>query len=162
MDIVVSDTNIFIDLLAVGLAEDFFKLPLNIHTVDYVLHELREDQRNALLKYELTVKRYSDIEQGEFLDFYSRCHSKVSFTDCAVWFYAKTNDYRLLTGDRVLRSTAITDGVAVSGILFIFDELVRHQILAESSAADKLRRLLESNHRLPKREIDERIAKWTN
>jgi hypothetical protein len=89
MDIVVSDTNIFIDLLSVDLIEDFFRLPLNIHTVDYVLHELKEEQRTVLLKCNLTVKGYSDMEHEEIFDFHSRCGGNVSFTDCSVWFYAK-------------------------------------------------------------------------
>lgn len=36
-DIVVSDTNIFIDLMSVGLLDLVCNLPLQIHTVDYVV-----------------------------------------------------------------------------------------------------------------------------
>jgi rRNA-processing protein FCF1 len=162
MDVVVSDTNIFIDLLSVDLIEDFFRLPVNIHTIDYVLHELKEEQRNVLSKYNLTVKEYSDADHRKILDFRSGCKGNVSFTDCAVCFYAKTNNYRLLTGDKALRNAAIIDGVTVCGILFIFDELVKHGILTQSFAADKLAQLIRINNRLPKKEIVERIAKWSD
>ncbi len=48
--IVVNDTNVFIDLHAVGLLEEFFHLPWEVHTTDFVLLELkREDQRDAVL-----------------------------------------------------------------------------------------------------------------
>lgn len=40
--IVVNDTNIFIDLIAVDLLDKFFSLPIEIHTTDFVVHELTE------------------------------------------------------------------------------------------------------------------------
>jgi len=35
--LVVSDTNIFIDLIGMGLLGDFFLLPFDISTVDFVI-----------------------------------------------------------------------------------------------------------------------------
>ena len=40
--IVVNDTNIFIDLISVDLLDEFFSLPIDIHTTDFVVHELTE------------------------------------------------------------------------------------------------------------------------
>ena len=37
--LVVSDTNIFIDLIHMGLLGDFFLLPFDITTVDFVIRE---------------------------------------------------------------------------------------------------------------------------
>lgn len=39
--IVVNDTNVFIDLLEVGLLDKFFLLSWEIHTTDFVMLELR-------------------------------------------------------------------------------------------------------------------------
>lgn len=36
MEIVISDTNIFIDLWNIGLLERFCELPLSIHTTDFI------------------------------------------------------------------------------------------------------------------------------
>jgi predicted nucleic acid-binding protein len=74
----------------------------------------------------------------------------------------RKNKYRLLTGDKALRNAAIIDGVTVSGILFIIDELVRNRILSKSLAVDKLLQLIKVNTRLPKKEILERIARWSD
>ena len=41
MEIVISDTNIFIDLWNIGLLERFCELPLSIHTTDFILGELK-------------------------------------------------------------------------------------------------------------------------
>ena len=40
MEIVVNDTNIFIDLHSIGLLESFFALPIKVHTVDFVINEI--------------------------------------------------------------------------------------------------------------------------
>lgn len=39
--IVVSDTNIFIDLISVNLLDGFFSLPWEIHTTDLIVKELK-------------------------------------------------------------------------------------------------------------------------
>ena len=39
--VVVSDTNIFIDLYKVGLLDEFFSLTINVHTTDLIVHELK-------------------------------------------------------------------------------------------------------------------------
>lgn len=38
--LVVSDTNIFIDLWKIDLLDAFFQLPVEIHTTDFVINEL--------------------------------------------------------------------------------------------------------------------------
>lgn len=52
MEIIVNDTNIFIDLYSCNLLDDFFMLPYNIHTTDFVMNELKEDeQRKVVTKF---------------------------------------------------------------------------------------------------------------
>lgn len=53
----------------------------------------------------------------------------ASFTDCSVWYYAKKTNSRLLTGDGKLRKVAEKDNVKVSGILYIFDNLIEYKIM---------------------------------
>lgn len=45
MEIVVNDTNIFIDFYSIGLLEEFFELPITVHTVDFVINELKEPEQ---------------------------------------------------------------------------------------------------------------------
>lgn len=55
MDIVVSDTNIFIDLYLIGLLNEFFALPFHIHTVDFVINEITEEKQKRTITKFLTA-----------------------------------------------------------------------------------------------------------
>ena len=48
----------------------------------------------------------------------------------------------------------------MSGILFVFDELVNHNIISPKDAAAHLDALYESNGRLPKEEVERRLEQW--
>lgn len=80
--------------------------------------------------------------------------------DCSVWYYAKKNQGRLLTGDSKLRTAATKDKVAVSGILYIFDNLIEYGLLSPANAAMHLQALMKINLRLPRKECLERISRW--
>ena len=67
---------------------------------------------------------------------------------------------RLLTGDKTLRKRAEGEGINVSGILFVFDELVNHNIISPKDAAAHLEALYESNVRLPNEEVVKRLEQW--
>lgn len=160
-----NDTNIFIDLFSVGLLEDVFRLPLRFHTVDYVIEELTiPEQKKAIISLvdsgDLLVKEFDEDEFADVIDMYSTRRSNVSVVDCSVWYYAKKNDYRLLTGDGKLRSSATADGVIVSGVLYLTDMLVDCGIVQPKEMAGKLKKLCSINKRLPKKLIDERISNY--
>ena len=67
--IVVNDTNVFIDLLDVGLLDEFFCLPWEIHTTDFVMLELlREGQKETVEVYETKGDLHvAKFEYDEFL-----------------------------------------------------------------------------------------------
>lgn len=162
--VVVNDTNIFIDLLSIELLDDFFNLPISIHTNDFIINELIvSDQREKVLYYapeRLYIKKYTPIEIAEIVTFRSSCENNVSFEDCSVWLYAKLNSYRLLTGDGKLRKSASASATIVSGILFVFDMLIECKIISHTKGVEKLIELTKVNKRLPSEEIKKRLAKW--
>lgn len=167
MDVVVNDTNIFIDLLSVELLEETFKLPIDFHTVDYVVSEIVDSyQKKCIMSLVdrglLTVKEFNEIESYEIINMYEKRSNNVSVTDCSVWYYAKQNNYRLLTGDGKLRYSAINDGVMVSGILFITDMLVDYGIVDPITMTSELNELSCVNKRLPKKLIEEYVSKYMN
>ena len=67
-----------------------------------------------------------------------------------------------MTGDGNLRKSAEADNIKVSGILYIFDNLVEYGILDKKKAADLLEQLTKINMRLPKTECEKRISNWRN
>lgn len=165
MDIVVNDTNIFLDLMSVGLLDASFRLPVKFHTVDSVIYEIIGKEQKAkvaalIRSGDLYVKEFDESEFREIIELYENRNNNVSVADCSVWYYAKKNDYRLITGDGKLRSSATADGVIVSGVLYITDMLVDHGIVDKEDMAVKLKELYKVNKRLPQRLIEERISKY--
>lgn len=163
--IVVNDTNIFIDLYKLDLLKELFSLPFEIHTVDFVMEELLDEhQREAVESYhakgQLTVHVFTPNEVNDIALLQSMARGNLSFTDCATWYYAKANNYTLVTGDGQLRRKALASSVPVKGMLFLFDKFVEENILTPRQAALKLGELLKINTRLPLGEVSSRISKW--
>lgn len=165
MKILVNDTNIFIDLHSVGLLEEMCQLPYEIHTVDFVVAEIADaDQRRIfdelVARGGIFVDGFTADEVIEIVEEHSSVSGNLSIPDCAVCYFARKHNVPMLTGDRRLRRYAEEQSIEVHGILFIFDELVRLDIISTSMAADRLEELFAINARLPKAEIRDRINRW--
>lgn len=164
--LVVSDTNIFIDLVKLGILADFFFLPWEIHTTDYVMDELTDSaQYDAVINFydrgRLSVGSFSAEEVVAIHEQSNQPGCHLSPTDLSVIQYSrKTKGCSILTGDKHLRETAQKEGLEVHGILFVFDALVEHGMLPNLLAATLLEQLYSFNKHLPVAEIEERINKW--
>lgn len=166
MEIVVNDTNLFFDLLVVDLMDCFFRLPLEVHTTDFVLSEITEPEQLEIIEEfvedgRLTVYVSEFDEYSAIAELNQRVRG-LSMPDCSVWYYSKVNGYILLTGDKLLRNSALKDNVAVRGILFVLDLMVETGIISPSEAAVKLQQLLDSGSRLPVSECKWRLEKWSS
>jgi len=165
MIIAVNDTNILIDLINVGLIDDFLKLNFEFITTNLIVDEFKIDaqasiidkyiQQNKLQAYNLTFDELTEVQNIK-----ETSSKKLSFEDCSVWYLAKKKQAILLTGDNLLRKNAEKDGITVSGILFILDQLVENNILNKQTAHTKLKALQQINNRLPKNEINKRLNLW--
>lgn len=87
MDIVVNDTNIFLDLISIGLLDASFELPIKFHTVDYIIEEIINEEQKAevaaLIKEgKLYVKEFDENEFSEIIDLYESRKNNVSVADC--------------------------------------------------------------------------------
>ena len=165
--IVISDTNILLDLLSQNILEDFFSLPCEICTTDLVIDEIvQPDQQKIIDSFvkskKLEVVQFSSSEFSNITNLFVMNPNNASLTDCSVWYYAKQTNGRLLTGDSKIRKSAEKDNVKVSGILYIFDNLIEYGILSEKEAADLLENLMKINMRLPKDECEKHILTWRN
>ena len=104
--IVVSDTNVFIDLYSIGLLKAFFSLPWEVHTTDLVMFELkRQWQNEEVSQYEtkglLYIPSLSEKEMQVIVNMMinSSRDTNVSLADCSVWYYARENNYIVLITD---------------------------------------------------------------
>jgi len=143
-EIVVNDTNIFIDLCKLRLLDGLFALPFEIHTVDFVIGELVEEQRKAVVSFlekgKLTIRAFLPNEVATIVRLKSTAGGNLSVTDCAAWYYAKENNYVLVTGDRALRRKAIASDVTVKGILYLFDKFVEENVLTADNGGGQVGR----------------------
>ena len=92
--LVISDTNILLDLISVDMLEDFFSLPCDFSTTDFVISEIiQPTQIKAIEKYtkskKLDVVSFSFEEILEINDIHTTNTNNASITDCSVWYYAK-------------------------------------------------------------------------
>ena len=168
MDIVINDTNIFLDLYDVGLLDRFFQLPVQVHTVDFVVNEIKQPTQQGVMqdlisRGMLIVKGYSSESLANLYQFKDECGGNLTLADSTIIYYAQSiAGCRILTGDHQLRNRAEKRGITVSGILYVFDLLVEHKLIPQSVAAQKLENLFKINTRLPKQEIEIRIERWKN
>jgi rRNA-processing protein FCF1 len=166
MDIVINDTNIFLDLYDAGLLDVFFQLPVQVHTVDFVINEITRPEQQKVIqplidRGILVVKDYPSTSIPNLYQFNQECGGNLTLTDSTVIYYAQSlAGCRILTGDRQLRNRAEERGIMVSGILYVFDQLVEHNLVSPYEVSQKLEALFRINARLPKREIEIRLEKW--
>ena len=166
MQIVVNDTNLFIDLIHAGLIDLFFQLPLEVHTTDFVIGEIEEPEQNTIIlelveSERLFVAGLASEEVEEILNL-QVTDNRLSIPDCSVWYYSKKNNFTLLTCDNLLRKTAAKDHITVRGMLFVFDELIQLELITPAEATVKLQFLLDTGSRLPISDCNKRFEQWSD
>lgn len=165
MRIAVTDASIFIDLMVAALLDDFAALDLEILTTFEVLSELYPDQQELLLSLteagRLTVHTLSE----DALSVWRAKHdisTGLSYPDQTVLCLAMEQNAMVLTGDNLMRKTAIKLDIAVGGILWIFDQLLEASQISHRQAMIGLESVMEVNKRLPQTECERRLARWSD
>lgn len=123
------------------LIDEFFLLSFDAHTTDFVVGEIegpeQEEIINQLVESGRLVVVGSTFDEVEEIMSLQEIAIRLSIPLCSVWHYSKKNNYTLLTGDNLLRKTALKDQVVVRGLLFFFDELVRQELFSTTIACRK-------------------------
>jgi predicted nucleic acid-binding protein len=164
MKIAVTDANIFIDLIHLQWLPVFFRLPVHIHTTAEVAGQLNDEQAALLQPFILaqSLKIYS-FSASELQAIHEMLLPRgLEMADKTVIYLAQQLQAQVLSGDGLLRKVCAKNGLEVNGIIWIFDNLLRHQIIIEANAVEKMELLLSVNSRLPFEECRERIKSWQN
>ncbi len=164
MRVVISDTNILIDLIETEMLNVFFELPIEIITTDLVV-EYELDEIKSKIIYEAAKNSRIEIlestaEQLKEIEKIFNEIRGISLTDSQVFYFAIKKNAILLSGDGNLRKFATQNGLEVHGIIWVFDLLEKNKFTNKKFLAIKMRKLLENNPRLPKEECIRRIKKW--
>lgn len=156
-----SDTNIWIDFQIVGALELPFKLSHKFYLSEETLKDefLTPGIDERLINYGLIVLKIT-IEEFFYASSIVAKHPQLSRYDAMALSIAKHRGFILLTGDLRLRKAATEDGVQVCGSLWVFDELLRENIISKSEYINYMKDLKQHNGkavRLPMSEIEKRI-----
>jgi predicted nucleic acid-binding protein len=163
MNLLVNDANILIDLLKVDLIEPFFRLKYEFHVTDFAAAEIQEenaDQLERLIQKRNLIKWTFEFDELLRIQALKVKHSKLSVSDCSCLYLAERLSTTLLTGDAVLRDIAEQKRIPVHGLLWVFDELVKHHRISHEKAHQELEKLMTVNPRLPREECLNRLKRW--
>ncbi|MEI9917412.1 MAG: hypothetical protein WDO14_01255 [Bacteroidota bacterium] len=160
MKIAITDANIFIDLIYVGLIDELFGIEVEIHTTTNVVDELNTKQQQALLKF--IKKSLLTIHPQEAFNIPEEIkeNKKLSDSDKSVFGLALQLDAFILTGDGVIRQISGFQKIEVHGILWLFDQFLEKKLITKKNAVQQLKSLLTYNRRLPTTECERRINEW--
>ena len=162
MTVLVSDVSVLIDLEHGSLLEAAFQMPFEFAVPD-VLYELELKAYNgpALLELGLTVAKMDGDGTARGIN-YRRQKPALSLPDAFALALAATNRWKLLTGDRALRTLAVEEGIECHGVLWLLDRIFEAGVANPDVLCAGLRAIqAHPRCRLPKKEIAKRIARWT-
>ena len=163
--IAINDANLLIDLFDIDLIDSFFQLNLEFHTTTLIFGELDNDQQKYLKQFieteKLKIREISILEIETFKNLPVQTR-KLSVQDLSLYFYAiELKNCMILTGDNRLRKEAEKIGFEVHGVLWVFEELVNHNILEKQTAIQRLDELMKVNLWLPVSEFAKLTEVWT-
>lgn len=160
MTLYVTDANIFIDLHHADLLDHLDGLGLSLTTSSFVLDELNARQQAAIRqKIELGLIEILEVLPEEIQ--LAHLPRGLSLPDRSVIALALRVQGVLLSGDGLVRRTAQDNGLAVHGLIWIFDRLLEAELLLPARAAELLEFLVEQKRsRQPEREYRARIDRW--
>lgn len=162
MEYISSDTNVWIDYMAIDKLELPFRLPLiYLMNIDAIEDELLspEGMREKLLRFGLQP---TELTENEF--YYglkmAEAHPKLSEYDCSALAIAKHRGLVLMTGDAALRKAALSEGVSVMGTIGLLDKLYEDGKITSEEYRECLLLLIKVNGlevRLPYTELQNRL-----
>ena len=158
--VLVTDTNIWIDLDNGGILDDVFRLPYDFFIPDIATRELIRPPWKILQALGLDLKELAADQMIELAQL-RLSHRYLSVIDLASFLLVRSLDAILLTGDSRLYEMATTNRLSVHGVLWLLDEIVRLRVLVPVQVAGALKKMLEAGARLPQDECCKRLLDWS-
>jgi hypothetical protein len=157
--LLVTDTNIWIDLNNGGILIEVFHLPYKLISPDFAMTELirpawRSLQKLGLEFRELEPRLVSELSQLQGI------YPHLSLIDLASYLLARELNATLLSGDFHLQQLATQNGITTHGIFWVLDEMVRLELLPPKTAGEALHKIVERGARLPAEECKKRLELW--
>lgn len=157
--ILVSDTNIWIDLDRANILPAVFQLPCEFVVTDFVYRELQIPEPTNLTNLGLRVAPLDSAGIIELMRLKAELGNS-SLADVSCFHLAALNKWTLLTGDKAVRTACQARGMDVHGVLWVLDQLFEKKILKSENLATALKAMLDLGGRLPQAESEKRLKLW--
>lgn len=154
--LIISDSNIFIDMEVGELTRHMFQLPEKIGTPNILYEEELAAQHSELPALGLLVM---NVEE-EYMDYVSQWLDRYigpSFHDLTAMALAKQENCTLLTGDPGLRTAAETELIDVHGTLWLMERMFVEKIITHTQADKAYKKMRNGGRRLPWPEIKDQL-----
>lgn len=166
MKLLITDTNVFFDLMNLETLPEFFGLDFEICTTDFVISEIlrleqAEEIRRFIRSKQLTVYSFSAAEIEEIVNLETKRVLR-RIADKSVLWKALELKCTLVTGDKSLRKEAEDSGLQVHGTIWALRQMVETKCLELKRGIELLEKLKEVNYSIPKDEIDKLVKKLTS
>ncbi len=164
MPIIVSDTCCMIDLRKAALLEEMLRLPYTFimpaPLFDDEWLSLSDAEKTRLRGLGLEIRNLPGPMVERAAAYFNR-HRRLKLNDCfALVLAEETEESILLTGDALLRRVANDNEVEARGVLWVTDELEKHEVVPPSRLHQALRLLQDDDLVfLPEDELLRRIRR---
>lgn len=148
MHILISDSNIFIDMEVANLTSKMFALPYSFATPNILYYEELEEEHPNLLDTDLKILTLSP-ETIKYTESIVSKYPKAGKNDLFALALAKQESCPLLTGDGALRKAGKKEEIQIFGTIWIIDELIKHAIITRDEAMEAYDVMKSNKRRLP-------------
>lgn len=157
--LVISDSNILIDLEEGNLSQEVFRLSCTIAVPDILfIEELKERHSHLLLLGLKTIPLTANsVQKAESL---ALLHHRPSRMDLLALALAEQENCILLTGDKSLREVAMNENVEVHGTIWIVEKMLIDKIIDHTLAKNSFNQMKNNGSRLPWDEVDALLIKY--
>lgn len=157
IQVLISDSNVLIDLDEGRLLEKFFQLPYTFKVPDILYKEELEPYYPHLSTLGLLVGELTP----ESLIYAFEINGKYcgpSTNDCFALSLAKQERCTLLTGDLNLRKAADKEAVIIKGTIWVIEQMVIHELIIKDEAIVAYNLMKEAGSRLPWKMVEHSLA----
>lgn len=153
MAIIVSDTNIFIDMDVAELTRAMFRLEDTFATPDLLYHEELSEHHSELPGLGLRVERLSSTAIAD-VERMTSIHTQTSTNDLFALALARERQWPMLSGDQRLREAAVVEGVEVYGTLWLVERMIQAKVITVTQAGACFETMRISGRRLPWQDVE--------
>jgi len=157
LQLLISDSNIFIDMEVSNLTQKMFELPYQFGVPDILYYEELKEEHHNLLEYGLKTKKLSS-NSIKYSQKIIKKYPKTSPNDLFALALAKQDSCPLITGDGALRKAGAKEGVIIFGTVWLVEELMNYSIITVDEAREAYKLMKNNGRWLPWEMIEKRLG----